>query len=236
MKALTFADQLQNVGLLLAVLVVVVAIIIAAIALIDKLVMRKTSFEALLSRPDMASIGVGLFLGGLAFGLCVIGSRAVGAPLDRYDDDFRIQSRLVFGYSQDWRWFKAQGMTESKLDPLVCSQVGACGVMQFMPGTAVGMGLTDRFNARDSIRAGIRYDRQLFDLFSAPRPPEDRLAFMFAGYNWGAGNVIRIAQPCALKRSGSDALWEHVAPCVPQETRDYWPRIAQWRARFSVNG
>lgn len=227
-------QTLFNIGLTFVVLLAVLAIFGALFSgkrpLIDRLIFPDLNFSSMLSSNNVA---VGIFLGAVALGICLIASRAVGAPLDRYDDAFRQQAHIHFGYEQDWHWFKAQGMTESRLDPSVCSQVGACGVMQFMPGTAVGMGLQNRFDAHESIRAGIAYDRQLWNLFSAPRPDIDHLAFVFSGYNWGAGNVIRIAQPCALKRFGTDTLFEHIAPCMPRETQLYFPRIREWRERFA---
>lgn len=116
--------------------------------------------------------------------------------------------------------------------------------MQFMPGTAVAMGLQNRFDAHESIRAGIAYDRQLWDIFGAPargtdgavrepRPAEDRLAFVFSAYNWGVGNVQRKARPCARARSGGDQTWGQLAPCLPPETQAYFPRIRQWLQRFA---
>ena len=43
------------------------------------------------------------------------GSRPAGP--DRYDPTFRKYSKRFFGVGFDWRIFKAQGMTESRLDP-----------------------------------------------------------------------------------------------------------------------
>jgi len=43
------------------------------------------------------------------------------------------------------------------------SRAGAQGLMQFMPGTARGMGVTDPFDPAQSISAGARYLRQLAD-------------------------------------------------------------------------
>ena len=217
-------------AVLLAVLGIFVALFGGKRPLIDRLIFRTVDFAEELRKNNLA---VGIFLGALALGICIMASRAVGSPLSRYDDAFRHEAHLRFGYEQDWRWFKGQGMTESKLDANVCSQVGACGVMQFMPGTAVAMGLQNRFDAHESIRAGIAYDRQLWGAFHEPRPAEDRLAFVFSAYNWGVGNVQRKARPCARARSGGDETWGQLAPCLPPETQAYFPRIRAWLQRFA---
>ena len=65
----------------------------------------------------------------------------LGAPLEaqrvteRYDPTFRKYAKRFFGVGFDWRLFKAQAMTESRLNPLAQSQVGARGIMQLMPST-----------------------------------------------------------------------------------------------------
>jgi soluble lytic murein transglycosylase-like protein len=216
---------------LFAVAVAALALVVGAVRLLDRVLFPEVSFGQALRDNNIA---VGIFLGLLALGLCLLAGRAVAAPgLDRHDDAFRKWGRWHFGYRYDWRVFKAQGMTESGLDPAACSMVGACGVMQLMPGTAVAMGLVDRFDAQESIRAGIAYDKRLWDVFTDPRPERDRLDFAFASYNWGIGNVIRAGQPCARARFGADYLWEHLAPCLPTETQDYVPRIWRWSERFA---
>ena len=47
----------------------------------------------------------------------------------RYDNYFRKYSKRYFGLGFDWRYFKAQGMAESELNPNAKSYVGARGIM-----------------------------------------------------------------------------------------------------------
>ena len=233
-------DTLLTISTLFAVAVAALVLVIVAIRSLDRWVFPDISFGRALNENNLA---VGIFLAALAFGIFFLVGRAVAAPgpalslsngeLHRYDDEFRQWGRYHFGYAYDWRVFKAQGMTESGLDPAACSPVGACGLMQFMPGTAVAMGLVDRFDARESIRAGVAYDKRLWSIFTDPRPSRDRLAFAFAAYNWGIGNVINKGQPCARERFGADHLWQHLEPCLPAETRNYVPRIWRWEQRFA---
>ena len=47
----------------------------------------------------------------------VAGRRLAERNAGRYDDTFKRYSKRYFGAGFDWRYFKAQGMAESGLDP-----------------------------------------------------------------------------------------------------------------------
>lgn len=64
------------------------------------------------------------------------------------------------------------------------SSAGALGIMQLMAGTASDLGVTDRCDAQQNIRGGIRYLKQLHGKFNDP-------LLMLAAYNAGAGNVYK---------------------------------------------
>ena len=118
-----------------------------------------------------------------------------------------------------WTWFKAQAIAESDLNPTAVSTVGARGLMQFMPATAKEMGLEDPFNPGASIDAGIRYCRNI-DRFVRKNgfywEMPDRIKAVFAGYNWGMGNLLR----SMLHMDTRD-----FRPTLPRETRNYIARI-----------
>jgi soluble lytic murein transglycosylase-like protein len=65
------------------------------------------------------------------------------------------------------------------------SPKGACGLMQLMPSTARRFGVTDIFDPRQNIDAGVRYLRLLLDMFS------NRVDLALASYNAGEYRVIR---------------------------------------------
>jgi soluble lytic murein transglycosylase-like protein len=73
---------------------------------------------------------------------------------------------------------------ESGFNPLAVSPKGAQGLMQLMPGTARRFGVTDSFDVRQNIEAGVKYLRHLQEMFK-----DDRLAL--AAYNAGEGAVMR---------------------------------------------
>lgn len=74
--------------------------------------------------------------------------------------------------------------TESGYRVDAVSRTGAQGLMQLMPQTAAALGVSDPFNARQNIRGGARYLRQMLDRFGS-------LRLAIAAYNAGPGAVER---------------------------------------------
>ena len=221
-------EMLWNIITLFAVAFIALGFCILAVKAMDKMVFPDLSFARALGDNNMA---VGIFLAALVFGIFFLVSNATGGELDRYDKQFRKWGRYNFGYTYPWQVFKAQGMAESGLNPKLCSRVGACGLMQFMPGTAAAFGLKNRFEAKESIRKGIEYDRVLWRKFNDPRPHWDRLAFAMMSYNAGMGNVLKF-QRAALASGADPNLFETIKPFVWREPRTYYERILRWCKRF----
>ncbi len=74
---------------------------------------------------------------------------------------------------------------ESNFRPHVISSAGAMGIMQLMPATARGLGVSDPFDVRQNADGGVRYLRKLWRRYRADRR---RVA---AAYNAGPGAVPR---------------------------------------------
>ena len=175
-------------------------------------------------------------------------ARAQSVVTDRLDDTFRKYAKRFFGPGVDWRLFKAQGMTESGLDPDATSRVGARGIMQLMPSTYkdvrsslpdIGEVITD---PEWNIAAGILYDRQLWTSWKNESDEAHRWQFTFASYNAGRGTLQR-AQKIAQGEALDQRTWpsiETIAPQVPRwrytETLEYVQRVLAHIARMNPNG
>jgi len=73
---------------------------------------------------------------------------------------------------------------ESEFNPRAVSRRGARGLMQLMPATAAGLGVSDPFDPRENIEGGVRHLRGLMDRF------DNNLPLVLAAYNAGAQAVI----------------------------------------------
>lgn len=78
---------------------------------------------------------------------------------------------------------KAIVRQESAGNPSARSGAGAQGLMQLMPETAKGLGVTDPYNPEQNIMGGTKYIRQMMDMFKGDVPKA------LAGYNAGPGAV-----------------------------------------------
>jgi Transglycosylase SLT domain len=74
---------------------------------------------------------------------------------------------------------------ESDFDSLARSSKGAQGLMQLMPDTARQLGVSNAFDPRQNIFAGVRYLRILLDMFGGD------VSLAAAAYNSGATTVQR---------------------------------------------
>lgn len=114
-----------------------------------------------------------------------------------------IIARASSRYGVDASLIKAVIKAESNFNPRAVSSAGARGLMQLMPGTARGLGVTDSFDPEQNVMAGTRFLRNLLDRY------DGNLDAALAAYNWGPGNVDK--HPTRL----------------PSETRAYLARIKQ---------
>lgn len=125
---------------------------------------------------------------------------------------------------------------ESAINPNAVSRVGACGLWQFMPATARGLGMEinslvdERRDPRVSSRNAVKYLKQLFEIYGD-------WSLAIAAYNCGPGNVNK-----AMRRAGGGKLdfWE-IYDYLPRETRGYVPAfiaanyVMTYHNRYGIN-
>lgn len=96
-----------------------------------------------------------------------------------------IFNRASEKYQVPVNLLKAVAKTESNFDPNAVSHCGAVGVMQLMPSTAAGLGVTDPKDPEQNIMGGAKYLSQMLDRYDGD------IKLCLAAYNAGAGNVAK---------------------------------------------
>lgn len=116
-----------------------------------------------------------------------------------------------------WLLVKEQCRAESNFDPNIGSAMGAVGLMQLMPETAIQIGVRDRKNPEQSIRGGVEYlVRHCWRVFRLEQGME-RWRFALGAYNAGVGNIVR-AQEIAASRRLDPARWVSIVQTLPRIT------------------
>ena len=132
--------------------------------------------------------------------------------ISSYDNYFKSAARYV---GWDWRLIAAQCYQESGFDPGAESWAGARGLMQIMPYTADHLGLSKEqiYEPQANVAAAARYLKELNAKFSDIREPLERIKFVLAAYNGGAGHV-RDAMTLARKFGRDPKRWSDVGAFV----------------------
>ena len=129
-----------------------------------------------------------------------------------YDNLFKKAAQHI---GWDWKLLAAQCYQESGFDPNAVSYMGAQGLMQIMPTTAQHLNVQKNriFIPSDNIEAASRYIGELQNYFSSIRDHEERIKFILASYNGGAGHITD-AQALTRKYGKNANKWEDVSQFV----------------------
>ncbi len=95
----------------------------------------------------------------------------------------QIINEVAAKYQVDKELIEAVIESESGFNPKAQSPAGAQGLMQLMPETAASLGVTNPFDIKQNVDAGVRYLKQLLDYYDGD------VTKALAGYNAGPGAV-----------------------------------------------
>lgn len=127
--------------------------------------------------------------------------------VSQWDEFFKKYSDTL---GWDWRLLASMSYQESRFDPNVVSWAGAYGLMQVMPATGAQYGIDISHTPEENIKGAVRYLLWLQDLFEEKvEDSEERLKFILASYNVGAGHVLD-ARQLAVKNGRNPELWSDV--------------------------
>lgn len=136
--------------------------------------------------------------------------------LSQYDPLLRQYSAEL---NWDWRLLASQTFQESRFKPNAKSWAGAVGLLQLMPATGQEFGVRDPRDPEDNVRAAVKFLIWLTDYWSKRIEDKDeRLKFILASYNAGAGHV-EDAQRLAEKHGSNPKAWDDVAYWLLQKSK-----------------
>jgi soluble lytic murein transglycosylase-like protein len=180
-----------------------------------------------------------LLLAGSGLLALVLAQPAASIPREAHQHRLALkrEAQRVWGLSAPVATFAAQIHQESRWRPDARSPVGAVGLAQFMPATALWMGDMDAALASSSrpaatqaatnptwaIRALVQYNFWLHARIKADNACE-RLAFTLSAYNGGLGWVYkrqRLSPQPGLCLGASCAINPGIAPANQRENEHY---------------
>lgn len=131
----------------------------------------------------------------------------------------------------DWRLIAALSYQESHWDPNATSPTNVRGIMMLTEDTADRLKVSNRLNARQSIKAGAVYLNYLKDAFVGAEEP-DKTWLALAAYNTGLGGVLG-ARKLAKKRNANPNNWYEMKKVLPLMAR---PGYAESVGSVKVRG
>jgi membrane-bound lytic murein transglycosylase F len=143
----------------------------------------------------------------------------------KVENYFPVIRKYSKRYGFDWRLIVMQIVKESLFREDARSRVGAMGLMQIMPSTALEIRREMDIeyianNPRENIAAGIYHlYKQVLKLPDATR--DNRVKLALAAYNCGMGR-IHDAQSVARNLNLDPHSWEAVKECLQMLTAKHW--------------
>ena len=132
---------------------------------------------------------------------------------------------------EDWRLLAALAYQESQWKPLATSYTNVRGMMMLTGDTADRMKVSNRLDARESIRAGAKYLLLLKEQMPGRIPEPDRTWLALAAYNQGYGH-LEDARILTTRASLNPDSWSDVKKWMPLLNRpNYYSTLKYGYAR-----
>ncbi|MGB4439194.1 MAG: lytic transglycosylase domain-containing protein [Sedimentibacter sp.] len=112
----------------------------------------------------------------------ILNSKLTNTNSESLDKIFQRAGEM---YNVPVNLLKSVAKAESSFNHTAVSSAGAEGIMQLMPDTAKGLGVTNSFDPEQNIMGGAKYLSQMLDRF------DGNVELSLAAYNAGPGNVIK---------------------------------------------
>lgn len=144
----------------------------------------------------------------------------MASRLPKYIDLFKTYAELN---ELDWRLLASIAYQESHWRPNAKSPTGVRGLMMITQTTAKEMGITNRLDPEQSIKAGAKYYASLKSRVVERINDPDRSWFALAAYNVGAGHLEDARKITDLLEDDPDR-WIDVRKHLPKlALKDYYP-------------
>ena len=131
----------------------------------------------------------------------------------------------------DWRILAALAYQESQWEPLATSPTGVRGMMMLTEDTADHLGVSNRLDPAQSIRAGAQYLSELRDALPDSIGEPDRTWMAMAAYNLGMGHLNAARYIARTLKADPDSWYElkKVLPLLAQAR--YYKRLKSGKGR-----
>jgi membrane-bound lytic murein transglycosylase F len=154
--------------------------------------------------------------------------KRIREKLPKYREIIETESEK---YGFDWRLMAAVVYQESRFDPGAKSITHVRGLMQVTRAAAEEMGINDRKDPVQSIRAGVRYLDQMYHRFEQVENEYQRLLFALASYNVGYGHVLD-AMAIARDKGLNPHVWNSLKQTLPLLSKpEYYNKTKHGYAR-----
>ncbi len=148
--------------------------------------------------------------------------------LPQYKPIIKTESKK---YGFDWRLIAAVVYQESHFNARAQSETGVRGLMQVTQTTAKQMGIENRLNPKQSVKAGVKFLNMMLKRFDDISDPQQKKRFALAAYNVGYGHV-RDAQQLAGQKGMDINKWTSLKKTLPLLSKqEYYTQTRHGYAR-----